>query len=508
MDIREGSFLDVISDFYGLLFIKTKNHHSCDEMSMFFPELEFDNDAIALYFHAEFFLNNLCNLISTLHNNKPQALHPFLGNIKTILDMAEKELPKPTDKQALQHYKKIQQHKKSLKAFLATYKYKDNPDYRANSSILFNTLLHLRSKPFDTENMKPGEKIIRITRGDDQNEELSLADIADKFLTATGVTDRNSQFISIAISNDGQVYITSNKHTPTVFRLDDILHGRAHFQAIDRARREFNRGRDSKVTMQNEIHAETMMAALKEPLNLNAVLVVDAKGIKVQNCLFCSQYLTDSGFSVETHSDKVINYILPSAQRVNATVEWLEHVDNDKSYTLKTRIAVITDCNNCHNHKPKSSTLSTIKGLMSAKEQVAAEEIDDLETAVNFSKKHYPYNGLQQAEHYKGRSVKTSYHCAKALASPEKAELTRTSNNKGKATTVTLPNDRVYLYDDGHLPASRSNANRFSPRPDSPRSLLFTPILNAYVDAADGTVSRENGFIEINRNPRGMAAAK
>ena len=136
---------------------------------------------------------------------------------------------------------------------------------------------------------------------------------------------------------------------------------------------------------------------------------------------------------------------------------------------------------------------------MSAREQKKlGPENSELTAIFDYSKSHYPHT-LQSVDHQRSRHVKKTYHQSKALACANDKKLTRTSKQGDQQTRVSVPNDILVLYDDGHLPQSRKNSNRFSPRPDSPRSGFFAKELNQFVDAGQSKVKRDNGFIRITR---------
>ena len=293
-------FYNWLAEFHQDFFTGTKKYHSLDESQLFTSDIDHPNQATEDYHDYEYHLQGIIRIIICLQKDNPHVLHKYHGDLLRVINGIERNCVKPEEQEAKKYFRALNNIKLALSKLLEKYDYKNNPQYRANSSILFGAMLHERTKPLHHDNLSTDQIFIRTQIGA-QRKNHSLRSIAERFRVVTGKEELNIQFISIGISADNQIYITSNYHTPTVFRLDDILSGREHFKNIsDKTRGSFNLGRRVKSTYSGNIHAETMMAALKDRLHLDTVLVMSASGVLVQNCLYCCQYLADKGFFIRS----------------------------------------------------------------------------------------------------------------------------------------------------------------------------------------------------------------
>lgn len=346
-------------------------------------------------------------------------------------------------------------------------------EYRHNTSLLLSCLLFQRQYPLDTPPISSRHNILT------NPEALTLKEIARRVVLYTGKGKRNIQFIAVGIREDGNHVITTNADTPSVYRLEDMISEGQFEKAKNKKKEKFK-----ALTSNKPIHAETMLAALKNQLNIKKIFVVQANGEKTRNCVFCSNYLAVRGFDTSAHPDHIKNYSFPSQKDIKLASQWFFWLStnfSNKRYQLSDDIvsAPLLEIEDKIDFKqlsylcpPNTPEVCSPFELMSS--YITRREKNEVGTG-------YDINICKTVDESVHKNVTQTYVDALRLARPEKSEISVVSGNM-KRGDQNPKNYQLTLFDDGRLKRSSDARSILPVSPKSPRSKLLAEKINFWLD--------------------------
>lgn len=345
----------------------------------------------------------------------------------------------------------------------------------ANNALLLAAMLMDSVKKAYKDNPVAGLPVIQeVSSG----KVLTLKNIAKQISDVTvGGRTRQLAFIAIGVNTEGRIWATTNYHAPVVYPLSYLL-SKTLYKKIEKFRKGYKKDEKHKnshysqeLKFNKTIHAETMLASLKDVLSLEHILIIDGKDEKVQNCPCCSHYLCIKGFSSEPHIERIENFPVPTINQILAVDYWVDALLKKFDFSL---------------HVLKSDDVvpnkATVEAVLSAKTLFEAMfslwpytthvgKEPDLEQVFSVIKQDYPFL-LDNPD-----GLKDTYHLAKKLSSPEDKALDR-SVLRTKVSTKRHPNTRWRLFDDERLVKAKNGRSLEPKDPNSPRSRRLVGYLN------------------------------
>jgi len=404
----------------------------------------------------------------------PSEVHQHLRNLQSFVTSAlSLKLPRDAHRGIRIHAQLIEIASKRLNEFINQYDYKLSQPYKANTALLMVSMLFESAKQAYRPNLSPDTPLVRnIVSG----ETLNLTSLATKIAESTKITQRNLQFIAIGVTSNGALWATTNYHTPVIYPLNYLLSQDLYKIAQD-FRNEYKTSHHQKhtgrLTFSSHIHAETMLASLRNKLDIKHIFIIDGNGKKVENCPCCSHYLCTQGFSCEPHMEEIKNYQLPTSLQITDVTDWAYAVQNKLTQNTYEIIPFVLDHNALSEEAIRIGT-DMLKQMVSF---IPYDQVDDdlpqLDQIFLTIKEHYPFSLIDE------NGLKHTYNTARKLAEPEADELNRTII---RANTIQkrIPNFRLKLFDDGRLKSAPDGINLEPANPDSPRSVLLTDKLNTW----------------------------
>lgn len=404
----------------------------------------------------------------------PAEVHQYLrllNNFVKCIDVLKK--PSDENKTLTNCYLELRAIRDNARALLDNYNYKLVPNYRANTAVLLVSMLFESAKVAYQTNTLTATSILQVGN---TNQYLTLANIAKQIGIATKKEPRNIQFIALAITQNNEVWATTNYHTPVIYPVECLLDANKYLQAerfrsrYKVANREAGAG---ALIFTPTIHAETMMAGLKDVLGISQILIVDSTGKKVENCPCCSHYLCIQGFSSQPHMEVVQNYETPTELQVQVVANWvlaLREAVGTSNYRFVSNSRV-----------PQTVAQEAItlgkqlleQMFMLLPHDMILENTSALNQVFSVIKQYYPLSLDEQ------KGLKDTYHVGRKLAHFETTELPRTIVRK-ECKTKAHGNLRLQFLNDQRLRVS-DNKQQLIAEPDSPRSQALATRANTWL---------------------------
>lgn len=431
-------------------------------------------------------IDKILNILKEIERTGQEKVHQHLRGFYQLLLDAQ-GLEEPEKKKHKTKYKDVLANLAEAKKFFKKYEYKLTKNYLANNAILLSTLLYHSTKESTTKNIEPDETVLKITS---TQKELTLSQIAEKICKATEIEPRNIQFIAIGVTGSGESWVTTNYHTPVIYPLGCFL-ARENYVKAEKLRSEYkvaHRQSDGGALVFSSgdkmIHAETMIASLKQLLRIERIFLIDGTGKKVENCQFCSHYLNQSGFYSEPHMESIQNYAVPTESQQNASVNFGLHLLDEGEQTeyewINLNEEILTPSDEAI-HLSRALLVQAFR-LIPYSQPLSDDEI--LEQLFIAIKKHYPFS-LDEST-----GLKNTYHLSRKLASPEKNDLSRTIV-RTSVTARRHENLKIKLFDDDRLKIDASGNHLEAKEPTSPRSSTLSKYANEWLKKGDPSVRFE-----------------
>lgn len=443
-------------------------------------------------------VDNSFLILEKLKQEDPSEVHKHLSQLYYFEKIFNKFLQeKNQDKKS--ELKKLVKAQKKIKKFLSFYDYKLKANYQANNALLLAALIFDSTNQSIKENVKADVTVLKIKT---PKEELTLKKLAEKFCSSTGKSDRNLQFLAIGITSKGDAWVTSNAHTPIVYPLEYFL-TKEKYQEAEKKRSKYkveHRQSEGAAAVfsygENTIHAETMIASLKDALDIQYILLIDGNGKKVENCPFCSNCLSQKGFGCQPHMEQIQNYAVPTEEQINVSADFgltLQSISNSTLYEwINIDLAKVVNANEavqtCNALLAQAFKLLPFNRAMNKKAELA--QIFDA------IKENYPF----ELDNVSG--LKNTYHLSRKLASPDSKSLPRTVVRK-EASTRQHDNSKLQILDDNRLTIDVSGNKLTCVEPSSPRSSSLVKYANEWLKKGDPSVRKiqknNTNIIELKR---------
>lgn len=296
-----------------------------------------------------------------------------------------------------------------LKNALIQTKYKLQPRYLKNAAItmmaeLFSMVSRYQTTNFsidavilrkDNKNLTAREIVFQL-RQMQKNKMESGAVRNEKQMVAAV---RTMGYVAIGLNADGNHLITSNELAPVVLRVEDLFGNDEHFQKVMELRKTMSNDRSSKLYRYHPyhwpemIHAESMLAVLRQQLGVQQLIVLhaDLNAAKICNCIFCAVCLLANGFKSQYHNGRIKNYTHVSSIVVEQIVEWIALL-NDR-FPVKALQSVMNHVESvpsasCHMY---STNLISVFRHVRAAEDVKKSDDEERQQLTNFLIEHYPH---------------------------------------------------------------------------------------------------------------------
>ncbi|MDX2163944.1 MAG: hypothetical protein SFW07_00830 [Gammaproteobacteria bacterium] len=427
-------------------------------------------------------LEAIFTIIESLKEHNPSLVHSYLRKLHADVAYVKRlKCSSSLDRNTKEYYDKMMVAVNKISAFLGGYAYKLEVNYQANNALLLMTMLFDSAKLAYQQNVKVDRAVIQDLK---TKKTLTLADVAKNICETTGLDARSLQFISIGASENGELWVTTNYHSPVVYPLAVLLNKSLYKEAED-YRGKYKVDHRSKggraLIFSPHIHAETMMAGLKSLLKINHILIVDASGNKVENCPCCSHYLCIQGFGSEPHMESIQNYETPTRDQLSAIHDWTVAVKAkfpESLYSLNSGEVIPGEIVSKAVAEGKK-LLEAMFGLLPHDLQFSPRSC--LEQIFYVIKAHYPF----VLENSTG--LKETYHLANKLSSPEKEGVNRTVI-RSTVTSKRHPNKSLRLFDDNRLELAKNGRSLQPKDPGSPRSQHIARYANEWLRKGDPSI--------------------
>ncbi len=415
-------------------------------------------------------------------------LYKYLGYLYQLVKILEKILCKYTQAEHPLIHKILSSALDHTKITLEKYNYRNNNSYRKNSAVLFLTMLAMGAKQFEKPNLEVKSAVIK----DEKDNPMTLSDVATNILEATKVNPRTAAFVAIGITQGGRLIATTNYHAPRVYDLETLL---------DANRYKIANKRYKNLSLSLglvEIHAETMIASLSENLGIQEILIIDQKGIKNQNCIYCASYVSSKGFSNDQHFQRINNYNLPTSDQIAAATLFLT------AYPVIPQRLRYCGPINGRDINREFDTQRKIFIMLSPEDQskiISGENLS--QNIIHFIIRYYPAlspeNQQEQITKMYGETAKLSHYLCRFFY--------RQSNNNGKLTSAKKRNSKLSLTLDTRIVKDGERSVK-AHDPSSPRSTTLAKITNLWLAAGNGS-ERVQSYdslkeLTLTRVPRAM----
>ncbi len=426
--------------------------------------------------------------VSEFKDDSESDLYKYLGYLYQLVEILEKMLCKYSQEEHPLINKMLSSFLDHAKTILEKYNYRNNNSYRENSSILFLTMLSIQAKQFEKPNLEVKSTVIK----DEKDNPITLSDVATNVFKATKVNPRTAAFVAIGITQGGRLIATTNYHAPRVYDLETLLDTNGYKIANKRYKKL------SLFLGSGEIHAETMIASLSENLGIQEILIIDQKGIKNQNCIYCASYISSKGFSNDQHFQRINNYNLPTADQITTATLFLT------AYPVIPQRLRYCGPLNGRNINREFDTQRKIFIMLSPEDQSKIISDENLsQNIIHFIMLYYPAfspeSQQEQITKMYGETAKLSHYLCRFFD--------RQSNNNGKLTSTKKENSKLSLMLDTRIVKDGERSVK-AHDPSSPRSTTLARITNLWLAAGNGSERVQSNDslkqLKLTRIPRAM----
>jgi len=412
-------------------------------------------------------------------DNKPKSYTVFLGYLQRIITLADNFLKfnyKNNDEATARRY--IGSSLIDAKKLLAEYQYKETRPYKENSAILFLTMLALEARKVEKPNIPPDAPVIRDKEA---KRDFSLQEICQEIFRALQCENqkRTIAFLALGFTKSGLIFATTNYHAPRVYHLDDLLN-LTRFKTVtalyEKHMRQVGHGHVSY--SQGKVHAETMLAALADNLEIEQILIVDQSGLKKQNCLCCASYLCQKGFSNEPHFEGIKNYVVPTAGQIQAVTTVLRE---QKQTTPRFQFVGKKDKRTTK--KADLNSEKIVSMLPASEQETVLRTNNPSQTIFDFILRYHPHNSSTSQKEgivtLFGETAKLVHADTRFFGRDRVITKTKKAVRSKEAKSVAKLNLRLEYKEDGRLKSE--DTTTFKEDPDSPRSYFLSRFGNGWL---------------------------